>query len=125
MSDELEPFRKAAELGCPDFRAWPDGRVTFRCLSFHDLPRPDRNFEHHVRINRYAAAVCMAFWVESKEVFHKGWPDFLMFKDGQIRMIEVKRKQRRTTRKMGLSAHQRRIKAILEKHFPYEVRYEE
>lgn len=67
MSDELEPFRKAAELGCPDFRAWPDGRVTFRCLSFHDLPRPDRNFEHHVRINRYAAAVCMAFWVESKE----------------------------------------------------------
>lgn len=57
------------------------------------------------------------------EVLHKGWPDFLMFKDGKIRMIEVKRTQRRITKKMGLSAHQKRVRELLSVHQDYEVIY--
>lgn len=61
------------------------------------------------------------------EVLHKGWPDFIIHKNGEIRMIEVKKKSDKSLnnhkRKNGLSLHQLRIKEILEKHFKYVVLY--
>lgn len=47
MSDELECFRKAAELGCLDFKTRKNGTI---------LPSPTP------RWNRYAAAVARSFW---------------------------------------------------------------
>lgn len=47
------------------------------------------------------------------EVLTKGWPDLLCFKDGKAVLVEVKRTQRRPTKKMGLSKHQRRVIDIL------------
>ena len=57
------------------------------------------------------------------EVYHKGFPDFLMYKDGKIKMIEVKRQQKRKTIQMGLSKYQQRIKEILSQFFDYEIVY--
>jgi len=58
--DELECFRKAAELGCPDFR-----------LGHYCFLAPDPESEHPYtiklpdddpRMNRVAAAVCAEWW---------------------------------------------------------------
>lgn len=49
------------------------------------------------------------------EVLSKGWPDFLCYrpKDGKVVFLEVKRKQIRPSKKMGLSKHQKRVHEIL------------
>jgi len=39
----------------------------------------------------------------------KGYPDFCFFNDNEILFIEVKKKQKRITKKMGLSAHQNKM----------------
>ena len=75
--------------------------------------------------NRREREIAEAYLSEGWEVFHKGWPDFLMFKDGKVLMIEVKRVQKKKTPKMGLSSHQQRVKEILSKHHEYEVLYVE
>lgn len=79
----------------------------------------------HKPKNKRERRVAEEYEREGWEVLHKGWPDFLMFRNGEIRLIEVKRKQRRKTKKMGLSEHQNRVKQILEKVLAYEVRYED
>ena len=53
----------------------------------------------------------------------KGWPDFLFVKDGQLIMVEVKRKQKKPSKKMGLSRHQENMRTILSEHFQYIVEY--
>ena len=65
------------------------------------------------------------FSTDNWEILHKGFPDFLLFKEkeNKLKFIEVKRKQKKQTAKMGLSAHQRRIKEILSRFFEYEVIY--
>lgn len=79
----------------------------------------------HKPKNRRERKVAEEYERDGWEVLHKGWPDFLMVRNGEIRLIEVKRKQGRETKKMGLSAHQRKVKEVLEKILPYEVRYED
>lgn len=54
---------------------------------------------------------------EGWEVLRAGWPDFLLLKDGKIKLVEVKRRGER------LKPHQARMKEVLGKHFPYEVVY--
>ena len=73
MSDELECFRKAAELGCKDFvitdTIYLRGTEACSCL---ELPYPVRqgyDEAHAQRINRYAAAVCEIWWRERQELF--------------------------------------------------------
>lgn len=73
MEDELEPFRKAAELGCPDFflsehksvwlrqAEWISGYMMDEAQKY-TLPCLESN-----RINRYAAAVCAEWWHERCE----------------------------------------------------------
>jgi len=50
-------------------------------------------------------------------VFYRGWPDFLCYNPdtGHICCLEVKRKQRHKTTKMGLSDYQRQVHRILRK----------
>jgi hypothetical protein len=84
MSDELECFRKAAELGCPDFLIGGEGDVLFVwdddykdshvILPYQAVARPQRT----KRINRYAAARCSDWWIERKETLEKEWHKRLM-----------------------------------------------
>jgi hypothetical protein len=74
-------------------------------------------------LNKREAKVYEEYKKEGWEVFHKGWPDFLVYKSGNLRMIEVKREQKRPSKKMGLSKHQRRMKEILERFVDYRVIY--
>ena len=63
MEDELECFRKASELGCPDFGI--DGKyVNFMGMQgdLWTLPVSDSVGGGMDRINRYAAAVCAEWW---------------------------------------------------------------
>ncbi|MFA5396812.1 MAG: hypothetical protein WC346_12465 [Methanogenium sp.] len=46
------------------------------------------------------------------EIFHKGYPDYVIRKDGKIIFVEVKRKCRSI--KQGFSKHQLQMKAILQ-----------
>ena len=66
MSDELECFRKAAELGCPDF--YNSGKdMMFRGTTQYAYLLPcvtEGNFTDK-KINRYAAAVCACWWREN------------------------------------------------------------
>ena len=39
----------------------------------------------------------------------KGYPDFCFYNDEEVIFVEVKRKQKRKTAKMGLSIHQRKM----------------
>lgn len=59
------------------------------------------------------------------EVYHKGFPDFLVYneKTNKLIFVEVKRKLKRMTKKMGLSKHQHRVIDILKKFIPVEIWY--
>jgi hypothetical protein len=65
MTDELECFRKAAELGCKDF--YNSGKdMMFRGTTQYSYLLPcvtEGSFTDN-KINRYAAAVCAEFWNE-------------------------------------------------------------
>jgi hypothetical protein len=70
VSDELECFRKAAELGCIDFKI-VTGLVHFYTPRTNSYALPAGTFGElsgdsimYRRINRYAAAVCAAWWQE-------------------------------------------------------------
>ena len=65
MDDELECFRRAADLGCKDFLV-EHGVILFRSMevveSWFCLPsRVFQDLQAH-RINHYAAAVCAEWW---------------------------------------------------------------
>ena len=92
--DELECFRKAAELGCPDFRFnLVNSEVCFESDSDHHVVLPaivgplPWNMDVK-RINRYAAAVCADWWRDHAD----GLPMFDQAKqDFCIRMINAAR----------------------------------
>lgn len=61
MSDELECFKKCAELGCPDFIISAGGYVGFKTpTECHSLPMVLCNTA--ARFNRHAANVCAEWW---------------------------------------------------------------
>jgi len=45
----------------------------------------------------------------------KGYPDFCFYNDKEVLFIEVKRKQKRPSVKMGLSRHQREMISIFKR----------
>ena len=45
----------------------------------------------------------------------KGYPDICFFKDDQILFVEVKRKLKKPSLKMGLSPHQRKLHEIFKR----------
>jgi hypothetical protein len=49
------------------------------------------------------------------ECLTKGYPDFCFFNDKEVIFIEVKPKQKRLTKKMGLSKHQRKMIEIFKR----------
>lgn len=59
------------------------------------------------------------------EVYHRGFPDFLAYQEetNTLIFVEVKRKQRRKTHKMGLTVYQRRVIEILKKFHKVYVVY--
>ncbi len=75
--------------------------------------------------NRRENIVLYELLQKGYEVFHKGYPDFLVYDEAnnELSFIEVKRKQRRKTKKMGLSKHQQRVIEILKKFHKVEIRY--
>ena len=60
------------------------------------------------------------------EVFSRGWPDFLVYdrENNKAKFVEIKRKQKRPSEKMGLSQHQRNVLEILKNiGLGVEIRY--
>ena len=59
------------------------------------------------------------------EVYHKGYPDFLAYKSdtNELLFIEVKKKQKKPSLKMGLSDHQRRVIDVLRKFIEVKIVY--
>ena len=49
------------------------------------------------------------------ECLTKGYPDFCFFNDKEVIFIEVKRKQKRASKKMGLSQHQNKMIGIFKR----------
>ena len=49
------------------------------------------------------------------ECLTKGYPDFCFFNDKEVIFIEVKRKQKRPSKKMGLSQHQNKMIEIFKR----------
>jgi VRR-NUC domain len=45
----------------------------------------------------------------------KGYPDFCFYNDNEVIFVEVKRKQRRPSLKMGLSIHQKKMIEIFQR----------
>jgi hypothetical protein len=45
----------------------------------------------------------------------KGYPDFCFFNDNEVLFVEVKRKQRKPSKKMGLSVHQQKMIEIFKR----------
>lgn len=83
MSDELECFRRAAELGCTDFVLLKHDHgidVFFYLIeavqseSCLQAELPSTNEFIGKRLNRYAAAVCAEWWYrQTLEHGHKGF----------------------------------------------------
>lgn len=48
------------------------------------------------------------------EIFSKGWPDYIIRKNGKLIFVECKRPLVRQTKKQGFSKHQLQIKTILQ-----------
>ena len=63
-------------------------------------------------MNDRELVICAKYRNLGFDYLHKGWPDFLFFKDDEVIFVEVKRKQKHITEKMGLSAHQRQVSEI-------------
>lgn len=49
------------------------------------------------------------------KLFSKGWPDYIIEKDGKYIFVECKRPIKRFTKQLGFSKHQLEIKEILQK----------
>ncbi len=81
------------------------------------------SWEKHTTKNRREQVVADRYEALGYTVFHKGWPDFLIERNGEIELVEVKPTMKRTCRAGRLSRPQQRLKAILEKHFKYTVEY--
>lgn len=58
MQDELECFKKCAELGCPDFTLHGRDIILFTFGGIWELLPNNVS-----RINRYAANVCECWWL--------------------------------------------------------------
>lgn len=67
----------------------------------------------YIRNNERERKIIKKYQNKGYEVLTKGWPDLLLHKDGKVLAIEVKRKQNKKTKKMGLSDHQKRNHEIL------------
>lgn len=63
--EELDCFKRAAELGCPDFQC-RQGFILFRSTECHEVfyPLPYRGTldSHANRVNRYAGFICSTWW---------------------------------------------------------------
>ena len=66
-----------------------------------------------IRQNKRERAVIEYYQNHGYEVLVRGWPDLICYKDGQVLMVEVKRKQKRITKQMGLTRYQIRVHELL------------
>lgn len=62
-------------------------------------------------MNRRERLIAERYESQGYEVIRKGWPDFLFYKSGEAKFVEVKRPC--LSQKRGLSQHQRRTLEIL------------
>ena len=75
-------------------------------------------------MNRREYKVAKDMKAKGWQIMTKGYPDLFCFKGNKIKFIEVKRKQIRPSKKMGLSLHQRTMIKIMKRAgLDVEVRY--
>lgn len=68
MSDELECFRRAMDLGCPDFALSMEGKLSLLQFELGDADDSNPSFLYlpspSQRVNRQASAVCAEWWMD-------------------------------------------------------------
>ena len=64
-------------------------------------------------MNRRERKVATKLKEEGWNILTKGYPDLFCYRKNEIMFVEVKRKQKRPTKKMGLSKYQRKMIEIL------------
>ncbi len=79
-----------------------------------------KSWEKHTTKNRREQIIADKYEADGWTIHHKGWPDFLIERNGEIQLVEVKPATKRGIAEK-LTYPQRRMKAILEKHFKYTV----
>ena len=78
----------------------------------------------YIRKNKREREVIKEYHNQGWEVLTKGWPDLLLYKNGQVKIIEVKRLSTHPGKKNGLSSHQRRtIQILAELGLDVSIRY--
>ena len=77
----------------------------------------------NLKNNRCEIAVCDKYKAMGYDYLTKGYPDFCFFNDREVIFVEVKPKQKRPTKKMGLSKHQQKMIEIF-KRIGLDVRVE-
>lgn len=66
----------------------------------------------HYRANARERSVIQQYALDGYECLTKGYPDMCFFNENEVVFVEVKRKQKRPSTKMGLSPHQRKMHEI-------------
>jgi len=63
----------------------------------------------NLKTNKREIAIYQKYKQLGYNCLTKGYPDFCFFNDKEVIFIEVKRKQKRITKQMGLSSQQRKM----------------
>ena len=63
----------------------------------------------NLKNNKSEIAVYRKYKEQGYNCLSKGYPDFCFYNDTEVIFVEVKRKQKRITKQMGLSQYQRKM----------------
>lgn len=100
MSDELEPMRRAAELGCEDFKVNDIiEKVFIISMDVESEPSKAREQRLHTlpngcrRTNRYAANVCECWWQKWHDGVHCDLVNYALSGVGEDKDFDGMKKQ--------------------------------
>lgn len=69
----------------------------------------------NLRSNKREISIWNEYTSRGYKGLTKGYPDFCFYNDNEVIFIEVKRKQKRVTKKMGLSKHQTEMISVFKR----------
>lgn len=69
----------------------------------------------NLKNNKREITICEKYKGLGYNYLTKGYPDFCFFNDKEVIFIEVKRKQKKPSKKMGLSMHQTKMITIFKR----------
>ena len=69
----------------------------------------------NLKNNHREIAVLKKYQSKGYDFLCKGYPDFCFFNDNEVIFVEVKRKQKRPSKKMGLSSQQSKMISLFKR----------